>query len=212
MSVLTKNKILERITTGDLTFSPALDNFQVQAHSVDLRLGFSFLVPKMWKLTKEGREAIALNPLQTTGAEHFDVVELEQGQFFELLPQEYVLVSTLESIKLPKDLMSVLYPRSSTNRKGLSVDLTGIIDAGYEGQLTLPVRNNTRAQIIRLYPGERFCQLVFEELSESVEARKSRHHKRDIVEGLAPENKSEIDYIMSGDIKGLKVAFPPNND
>lgn len=208
MAILTKNKIIERIKSKDITFSPTLDSWQFQAHSVDLRLGFSFLVPKIWKLTPKGREAIALNPLETTGSEHFDIVELEQGQYFDLLPQEYALVSTLESIKVPKDLMAVLYPRSSTNRKGLSVDLTGIIDSGYEGQLTLPVRNNTRAQTIRLYPGERFCQLVFEELTESVEARQSRHHKRDIVDGLAKENKSEIDFILSGDIKGLKEAFP----
>lgn len=204
MSTLTKTQIIERLASGDLIFTPPLDNFQLQAHSVDLRLGFTFLIPKMWRLTSKGREAITLSPLESQGADHFEVIELEQGQYFDLLPQEYVLVSTLESIKFPQDIMSVLYPRSSTNRKGLSVDLTGIIDAGYEGRLTLPVRNNTRAQTIRLYPGERFCQIVFEELKNPVEARQSRHHKRDIVEGLAKENMTEIDLVISGDIKKLK--------
>lgn len=207
MSILTKTQIIERIASENLTFTPALDSFQLQAHSVDLRLGFTFLIPKIWKLTAKGREAIALSPLEQQGSDHFDVIELEQGQYFDLLPQEYVLVSTLESIKIPDDIMSILYPRSSTNRKGLSVDLTGIIDAGYEGRLTLPVRNNTRAQTIRLYPGERFCQVVFEELTNPVETKKSRHHQRDIVEGLAKENINEVDLLITGDIKKLKEIY-----
>jgi deoxycytidine triphosphate deaminase len=138
---------------------------------------------------------------------HFDVVELEQGQFFDLLPGEYILVCTLESIKVPNNLMAVLYPRSSTNRKGLSLDLTGIIDSGYEGQLTLPIRNNTRSQTVRLYPGERLCQIVFEELSEPVEAKRSKYHKLDIIEGFIREEKEESELILGGDIKKLKTDF-----
>ncbi len=208
MSVITHQKIRERIKDGSLVFTPALDQFQLQSHSVDLRLGFTFMLPKVWKLTEKGRESISINPLRTTGAGHFDIVELEQGQYFDLLPQESIIVSTLETIKMPKELMAVLYPRSSTNRKGLSVDLTGIIDAGYEGQLALPVKNNTRSQNIRLFPGERFCQLVFQELDQSVEARPSRHHKRDIAEGLASENEGEVDLVMQGDIKKIKELYP----
>lgn len=208
MAILTQRQILERIDSDGLSFQPPLDSFQIQAHSVDLRVGFTFLIPKMWKLTPHGREAFFNSPLEVQGSDFFEVIELEQGQFFDLLPQEYILVSSLESLKMPQDLMAILYPRSSTNRKGLSLDLTGIVDAGYEGQLVLPLRNNTRTQTIRLYPGERFCQLVFEELSEPVNARKSRHHQRDIIEGLAKENLSEVDLILKGDIKGLKAAHP----
>ena len=208
MGVLTQRQILERIKGGGLFFRPGLDKFQVQMHSVDLKLGFTFMIPKVWHSSERGREVVTLDPLRTTGTPNFEVVELEQGQYFDLLPQEYVLVSTLETIGIPKDLMAVLYPRSSINRKGLSIDLTGIIDAGYEGQLTMPIRNNTRGQTIRLYPGERFCQLVFQPLAEEVEVIKSRHHKRDIADGLAPENENEVDLIMKGDINKLKETYP----
>lgn len=209
MAVLTKTDIVERIRKGEISITPQLDVFQLQAHSVDLRLGFTFLVPKAWRMAPEGRQALLIDPLsETYDARYFDIIELEKGQYFELLPQEHVLVSSLEGIKVPYDLMAVLYPRSSTNRKGLSVDLTGIIDAGYEGQLTIPVRNNTRSQVIRLYPGERFCQVVFESLTETVDARKSRYHRRDIIEGTAAEDNAEIDLIKTGDIKKLKSDFP----
>ena len=204
MAVLTKKQILERTKAGDIGFVPGLDSFQLQSHSVDLRLGFTFMIPKMFRMTPKGREALIINPLENHGSEFFEILELEQGQYFDLLPQEYIIISSFESVKIPTDLMAVLYPRSSTNRNGLSLDLTGIIYSGYEGQLTLPVRNNTRSQIIRLYPGERVCQLVFEELKDTVDPRKSRYHKRDIIDGAAKEEQLEVDLILKGDIKKLK--------
>jgi len=208
MAILTKNKIIERIKSGDIEINPSLDAFQLQGHAIDLRLGFTFLVPKSWEMTEKGREAFSVDPLKNHGSEYFDVVELEQGQYFEILPQEYVLVSSLETIKVPNDLMAVLYPRSSVNRKGLSVDLTGIIDAGYAGPLTLPVKNNTQSQVIRLHPGERFCQIVFEELSETITPRKSRWHQKDIIERGGKEKSQEMKLIISGDIKKLKGDYP----
>jgi dCTP deaminase len=207
MSVLTREEILERIAKDEITIDPSLDEFQLQAHSVDLRLGFTFMLPKQYVMTKAGREALRIDPLRNHGPEYFDVIELEQGQFFDLLPGEHILVSTLENIKVPTDLMAILYPRSSVNRKGLSVDLTGIIDAGYEGVLTLPVRNNTDSQTIRLYPGERFCQVVFESLSHEVTVRKSRWHKKDVVEKGDREKSAEIDLILEGKIRELKTDF-----
>jgi len=208
MSVLTKDQILERVQKGDIAFIPGLDSFQLQAHAVDLRLGFTFLIPKAWRMTDRGRVALALDPLRDHGPEYFDVIELEQGQSFDLLPEEYVLVSTFETIKVPNDLMAILYPRSSVNRKGLSVDLTGIIDSGYEGPLTLPIRNNTRSQVIQLHPGERFCQIVFESLSHEVSPRKSRWHMKDVVEKGAKEKAKEMKLVFSGDIKKLKKEYP----
>nr|AIA14783.1 deoxycytidine triphosphate deaminase [uncultured bacterium] len=209
MAVLTKEEILTYVREEKIAFKPALDRFQLQAHSVDLRLGFTFLVPKSWRITKAGREALHMDYFAEDRPEYFDIVELEKGQFFDLLPGEHILVSSLESITIPDDLMGVMYPRSSTNRKGISVDLTGIIDSGYEGQLVIPIRNNTQSQTVRLYPGERFCQIVFERLQHAVDARKSRYHQRDIIDGvdvdsLEQERQTEIELIRSGDIKSLK--------
>ncbi len=207
MAILTRERILQRIKEKNIVVSPSLDQFQIQAHAIDLRLGFTFLLPKAWRMTAKGREAMMIDPLRDHGPEYFDVLELEQGQSFDLLPQEYVLVSTFETIKIPNDLMAVLYPRSSVNRKGLSVDLTGIIDSGYEGPLTLPIRNNTRSQVIQLHPGERICQVVFEELSDPVEARKSRWHMKDVVDKGAKEKTKEMKLVFNGDIKKLKTDF-----
>lgn len=212
MSVLTKSDILDYVSKGKITFSPDLDTFQLQSHSVDLRLGFTFLVPKSWYVSKNGREQLHMDYYAPQKKEYFHIVELEKGQFFDLLPGEHILVSSLESVKLPKDLMAVMYPRSSTNRKGISVDQTGIIDSGYEGQLVIPIRNNTQSQTVRLYPGERFCQIVFQKLTGPIQARKSRYHRKDIIEGvdvdsLVNEREKEIKLIMAGNIKELKKNY-----
>lgn len=208
MAVLTKNQILERVKKGEIGFTPNLDIFQLQEHSVDLRLGFTFMIPKAWHLTSRGREPLDILHFDKQNHQYFDVVELEEKQYFDLLPQEYILIGTLESIRIPKDLMAVLYPRSSTNRKGLSLDLTGIVDSGYEGQLTLPVRNNTRSQTVRLYPGERLCQIVFEELVEPIaEPKPSKYHRRDIIEGIGREKEEESRLILAGAIKKLKEEY-----
>lgn len=212
MAILTNKDILALIESGELAVDPEIDRFQLQGHAIDLRLGFTYLLPKLWRLTKEGRVAMQMDHYNLKRPDYFDVLELEKGQYFDLLPNESIMVSTLENLKLPNNIMGVMYPRSSVNRKGLSVDITGIVDAGYEGQLTIPIRNNTAAQVIRLYPGERVCQIVFEELTAAIKIRKSRYHKKDIIEGvsvgtLPGERKGEIASILKGDIKELKTKY-----
>lgn len=210
MGILTQRQILERIKEGSIKIEPSLDQFQLQAHAIDLRLGYTFLIPKQWHMTPKGRESLSfdyMNPKEDVS--NFEVIELEKGQMFELLPGEHVLACTLETITWPDDVMSVLYPRSSTNRRGLSVDLTGIIDTGYSGQLVIPIRNNTTTQSIAIYPGERFCQVTFEELSEPSKKEEGTYHQKDIIDGFMIRNKykDEVKLIREGDVQKIKSDF-----
>jgi len=214
MSMLTKSEIQDLIHTGRLTFTPELDEFQMQAHAVDLRLGYTFLVARRWTLNNEGRIALRSDQLES-GTPHFDTIELTAGQVFDLLPGESVLVSTLEVIGMPDDLVGQMFPRSSVNRRGLAVELSGIIDAGYEGNLIIPVRNNDISSVVRLYPGERFCQIILTRLSLPVEVRRSRYHRRDIATGVQPEqNADEVQLVRSGNLAELKQRYgvrPPKD-
>lgn len=207
MSLLTKSDILTQIGAGNLGFTPELDEFQIQPHAVDLRLGFTFLIARHWMLNKTGRVALTLDHLEGGGA-HFDTIELEPGQVFDILPGEGVIVSTLERIRMPTNLVGHMYPRSSVNRQGLAVDLSGLVDAGYEGNLIIPVRNNNISTVARLYPGERFCQLTFTSLDKPAEVKQSRYHRRDIATGVLPEqNQDEVDLVRQGNIKTLKERY-----
>jgi len=211
--ILTRHDIVQRMGKGEIAFEPALDDYQNQPHAVDLRLGTVFYIPKIWKLTDAGREVLKVDVTQSAG-DNYEQIELKPGQFFELAPGESVIASTLEKITLKSpDLMGVLYPRSSVNRRGLAVDMTGIVDAHYSGHLMIPVLNKTQSQIIRIYPGERICQIVFQKLNQQLERSDAlRHGKIEAkyndagAEELASKKdaEQEIEAIRSGDFEALK--------
>lgn len=216
MSVLTKKEILEYINDGRLVFAPALDGFQLQPHAVDLRLGHNFRVPKTWEITSVGRTAIKINGLSngTSGNNYFEEINLRPGQHFELLPHEVVIAETLEEIAFNSgQVMAVLYPRSSLNRRGLSVDLSGIVDVKYKGHLIIPIRNNTN-QIIELFPGERICQLTFNLLCSEISEYDASIHGLEIPKytrvnesKYKMDKQEEREYLLKGDIQGLKERF-----
>lgn len=211
--ILTRHEIRNLMETDKLKFNPPLDGFQNQPHAVDLRLGTIFYLPKIWKLTKKGREVLTVDVTETAG-DNFEKIELHAGQYFDLAPGESIIASTLERIELhAPDVMGVLYPRSSINRRGLSVDLTGIIDTFYCGNLMIPILNKTTSQIIRIYPGERICQVVFHKLAQDLKKAEAmihgkvaaKYHEADGNNLSSKKDDSmEIDLIKKGDLKGLK--------
>lgn len=211
--ILTRHDIAALLSSGKLEFSPALDQWQNQPHAVDLRLGTVFYLPKIWKLSAAGREVLNVDVTQQCG-DNFEKIELKPGQFFELAPGESIIASTLEKISLrADDLMGVLYPRSSINRRGLSVDLTGIVDAHYSGHLMIPIHNRTSSQIIRIYPGERICQVVFQRLASGLQKEDALRHGVSVAkyEGASAAELSskkdadkEMSLLRSGDLDALK--------
>ncbi|MBU0614215.1 dCTP deaminase [Patescibacteria group bacterium] len=165
--ILTRKEIISRIKNSELKFTPQVDQFQLQPHALDLRLGYKFLIPKNWIMTDSGRKALKIS-IEDVGIhnEQFDEVILKPGQYFDLLPNEFVIGTSLERIEMnAPDLMAILFPRTSTNRRGINLSLSGIIDTGYQGNLIFPMKNEAGDQVLRLYPGERVCQVIFEELS-----------------------------------------------
>ena len=211
--ILTRADIRQCIDEGTLIFTPSLDGFQNQPHAVDLRLGTKFYIPKVWHLTNKGREIINVDVTESAG-DNYDIVELQPGQYFELAPGESIIASTLEKIELHEaDLMGVLYPRSSINRRGLAVDMTGIVDAFYAGHLMIPILNKTSSQVIRIYPGERICQIVFHKLTTPLSRDEALLHGAvpakydgacDQSLGSKQDALEEMDYIRNGDLEGLK--------
>lgn len=76
----------------------------------------------------------------------------------------FCLATTREFIRLPTDLLARVEGRSSIGRLGVTAHVTaGIIDPGFEGEITLEIANLGPNEVV-LYPGQRICQLVFEEL------------------------------------------------
>jgi dCTP deaminase len=216
MSTLTKKEIINLIKEEKIIFSPQLDQFQIQPNSVDLRVGWNFYIPKTWEYNDKGRIALNLNYLDfNEKKDNYKIIRLKEGQYFEILPEEFVIISTLEKISFKSgDVMATLLARSSVVRRGLAIE-SGSIDSRYEGFLMLPVKNNTN-QVIRIYPGERICQLIFSQLSSMLSEEEATIHgvfRAKYLEstpyGLEArsDGEDEISLIKKGKIENLKKIF-----
>jgi len=76
-------------------------------------------------------------------------------------PGEFVLASTLEYFRLPRDLAGRLEGRSSLGRLGLQVHATaGFVDPGFHGNLTFELINSGSLPV-RIAPGFRLGQMCF---------------------------------------------------
>ena len=216
MSILTKKEIVERINNNQIAFSPSLDAYQIQPNSIDLRVGWTFYIPETWKYNEEGRVAVRPNYLEYQKTEeYFKMIRLKPVQFFEILPNEFVIISTLENISLNcGDLNATLHPRSSIIRRGLQIQ-TGVVDCRYQGQLMIPVFN-TSNQVMKIFPGERFCQLQFCLLASDLDPEAAKKHG--VNEGkyikstpysleAKTDPHDEIDLIKAGKLEELKDKF-----
>ncbi len=214
---LSKNELKVLLDQGHLAFEPDIDGFQIQPNSIDLRLGWSFYIPKTWKFDDRGRVGVSMDYLDDrTKKDNFDLIKLKPGQYFEILPKEFVIASSFEKVRLNSDkLMAILHVRSSLVRRGLLI-ASGVVDLHYQGQLTLPIMNQTDNQIVRLYPGERICQLVFEEAPSGLSPEEARKHGLNgakyhhstaySLEGKS-DSQEEIELIRQGKIQQLKDSF-----
>lgn len=220
MSTLTKKEIISLIKEEKIKFEPELDQFQIQPNSVDLRVGWNFYIPKTWEYNDKGRVALNVDYLTFNDKkDNYKIIRLKEGQYFEVLPGEFVIISTLEKISLKSgNIMAILLARSSIIRRGLAIE-GGSIDSRYEGFLMLPIKNNTDNQIIKIYPGERICQLIFSQLASDLSEEEASIHgvaKAKYLDstpyGLEARSDSEeeIELIKKGKIGDLKSRYKVN--
>jgi dCTP deaminase len=90
----------------------------------------------------------------------------EKGSEFVINPNEHVLLTTREFIRLPEDLIAFVNLRSTFARLGLFIPPT-IVDAGFEGELTIEVIGSTFP--VKIHSGDRFLHLVFAKTLNPVE-------------------------------------------
>lgn len=95
------------------------------------------------------------------------------GDWVVIKPGEYYLVSTLEIINTPKDLMPVVYPRTSLFRAGLLL-LNSKTDPGYRGTLTMGLKNLSEFEV-KLQMGARICNIVFVKIEGQTVAYRGQH-------------------------------------
>ena len=159
--VLSDHTIKEEIAKGRITIEP-LDFSAIQPASVDLHLDRKLL------LFKSRRHPFYIDVKQNLDNLN-EVVEIDGENAFLLGPGEFVLISTLESIALPDDVVGRLEGKSSLGRIGLLIHSTaGYVDPGWQGHLTLEL-SNVASFPVTLYYKMKICQISFLRLTSSVD-------------------------------------------
>lgn len=143
--------------TGHISITPYNDDC-LQAASYDLTLG-----------------CYVQEPVPNHGDEFCDC---EDGWYWEkrkfdedcrgvltyvLAPNAFVLMSTVEEFYVSPTLAGTVRGKSSRAREGLAVEFAGLVDPGFEGQLTFEVKNNLPFPIT-LTAGMKIGQITFERL------------------------------------------------
>jgi dCTP deaminase len=159
--VLSDRTIREEIDRGRIVIEP-LSSDCIQPASVDLHLDKKLLTFKSQRYPAYIDVRRNLDHLN-------ELAELEEDNAFFLNPGELVLVSTLESITLPDDIVGRLEGKSSLSRIGLVIHSTaGYVDPGWQGHLTIQLSNIAKLPIT-LYYKMKIGQISFLKLTSPVD-------------------------------------------
>lgn len=88
--------------------------------------------------------------------------DLRSTEALDLGPGERALVGTGIRFALPEGYVAFVVPRSGLAVKhGITVlNAPGTIDAGYRGEIKVPMLNTDRSESFRIEPGDRIAQLI----------------------------------------------------
>lgn len=144
--ILSDGTIKEMLKSGQLGITP-LEEEQIQPASVDLRLGTNFL-----RVDENSLTSMSLD-------EEAKYIEIVADEII-IPPHSFLLATTKEYIKIPNNITAFVEGRSSIGRLGLFIHNAGLIDAGFEGEITLELYNANRVPL-KLKADRRICQIVF---------------------------------------------------
>lgn len=133
---------------GELIVSP-FNPDRIQPSSYDLTLFRKLAVPIPYR---------TVDLRVDEPGEHMKFVEFDK---YELHPGSSVLGCTEETVKCPLNLSARIEGKSTIGRLFVAVHITaGVIDAGFEGQITLEIVNHGPWTVV-LWPGMRIAQLSY---------------------------------------------------
>jgi dCTP deaminase len=187
----------------DIFIRPLLDKEkQINEASVDFRLGYDFMV------NVHSRDAYMNASLNTeSGLRQRDIRYFFQesrrqlGETFILHPNQTVLATSLEYVKLPNDVLVMLFMRSSYSRLGLSIST--ILQPGYCGCISLELTNSNSTPV-NLTVGARLFQGLFIPTDPSIYFRKVRKYMCQV----RPEPSAATD---DGDLVALNKLWRKAN-
>lgn len=167
--ILSDRDIKKTIKKGKLVFKPKLDADQIGPASIDLKLSPIF---KVFHLEKQS----LLDPKKGLPKDFMKTYKMKPGESFIIHPNNFILASTIEYIKVPDDISVRVEGKSSLARMGILVHTAGFIDPGFEGTITLEMSNQSNIAVV-LYPGMYICQIAIEQMTSAAETPYNKRKK-----------------------------------
>ena len=91
--------------------------------------------------------------------------EYYNSDYLVLKPDSYILACTREYVVMPNDICGQLFTKSTLGRMFVNHMMAGVIDAGFEGKITLELKNDSK-NTVRIPFGSRIVQMVYSQLIE----------------------------------------------
>jgi dCTP deaminase len=152
-------ELLRARTDDPLIITPEPDIEKLKtagSASVDLRLG-------TWFVSLRQSRVPYLEILQSTGGSAFPQFTKTHfvpfGEKYYLHPRAFALGTTLEWIRLPRNLFGYVIGRSTWGRRGLIIATATGVHPGFTGCLTLELTNVGELPV-EIEPGMSICQIV----------------------------------------------------
>lgn len=154
--LLSDTAIRRLLDSGEVKIEPLYPD-TIRENGVDLRIGEEVAFPVV--------QGEVIDMANSNPSEHFSIRKIPDDGI--IIPgNTSVLLVTEETVRLPSNVAGLCGLRSTIARWGFLAAPT-LIDAGFEGQLTIEVAW-TRPAPVRIYKGIRFLHVVFFKLDERV--------------------------------------------
>lgn len=168
--ILSDRDIKKIIKEKKLVFKPNLNKDQIGPASIDLKLGSIF---KKFNISKQ---CLLDTKKELPDKDFIITTKVKQGEAFILHPNDFVLASTKEYLKVPDNIALKVEGKSTLARMGILVHTAGFVDPGFEGTLTLEISNQSNLPVA-LYPDMHICQIAVELLSSSAQVPYNKRKK-----------------------------------
>lgn len=80
-------------------------------------------------------------------------------QAYRVHPGEFVLLSSLEKMTIPHDIVGKVHDKSTLARKGLALQNT-VLEPGWTGHITLELSNHSDS-VVQIFVGQPIAQVIF---------------------------------------------------
>ena len=157
MTVISPLGLLPRIARGEI-----IQNISERELTNPEGGGFDLRLGEVFEITDSGH--LGIEPRDTSATHSLASVAATPGAAFSFSAGQFYLVTTMEEVSLDRDMIALVYPRSSLFRSGVIL-ATSVTAPGYQGRLTFGLHVAGPFPFIAQL-GARFAHIIFLQLDQ----------------------------------------------